>query len=186
MNERMKHLSKHDISSSTPLRDKACLPSAGAFPDGGVRLRAIRPIRYIVLHCSATREGRSLTPAALERMHRDRGFSRTGYHYYIRRDGTVHATRPLNVAGAHAKGHNAYSIGICYEGGLDRQGNPKDTRTPRQRAQLHRLVSRLREFYPSLPVYGHRDLSPDRNGDGTVDSSEWLKQCPCFDVAAEF
>lgn len=151
-----------------------------------MHLQVTRPIRCIVLHCSATREGRSLTPAALEQMHRSRGFSRTGYHYYIRRDGTVHATRPLNLAGAHAKGHNAYSIGICYEGGLDKEGKPKDTRTLPQRTQLRRLVSRLQALYPSLRVCGHRDLSPDRNGDGVVDSSEWLKQCPCFEVSAEF
>ena len=93
----------------------------------------MRKINYIVVHCSATREGCTLTSEALEAEHRRRGFRTTGYHYYIRRDGTVLGTRSLELPGAHCRGHNKYSIGICYEGGLDARGNPKDTRTPEQR-----------------------------------------------------
>lgn len=100
----------------------------------------MRKINYIVVHCSATREGHALTPEALETEHRRRGFRTTGYHYYIRRDGTVLGTRSLELPGAHCRGHNKYSIGICYEGGLDARGNPKDTRTPEQRSALHLLV----------------------------------------------
>ena len=92
----------------------------------------MRKINYIVVHCSATREGCTLTSEALEAEHRRRGFRTTGYHYYIRRDGTVLGTRSLELPGAHCRGHNKYSIGICYEGGLDARGNPKDTRTPEQ------------------------------------------------------
>ena len=87
----------------------------------------MRKINYIVVHCSATREGCTLTSEALEAEHRRRGFRTTGYHYYIRRDGTVLGTRSLELPGAHCRGHNKYSIGICYEGGLDARGNPKDT-----------------------------------------------------------
>lgn len=94
----------------------------------------MRKINYIVVHCSATREGCTLTSEALEAEHRRRGFRTTGYHYYIRRDGTVLGTRSLELPGAHCRGHNKYSIGICYEGGLDAWGNPKDTRTPEQRS----------------------------------------------------
>lgn len=94
----------------------------------------MRKINYIVVHCSATREAYVLTPEALESEHRRRGFRTTGYHYYIRRDGTVLGTRSLELPGAHCRGHNKYSIGICYEGGLDARGNPKDTRTPEQRS----------------------------------------------------
>lgn len=79
----------------------------------------MRKINYIVVHCSATREGCTLTSEALEAEHRRRGFRTTGYHYYIRRDGTVLGTRSLELPGAHCRGHNKYSIGICYEGGLD-------------------------------------------------------------------
>ncbi len=92
----------------------------------------MRKIDLIVIHCSATRKDRSLTPDDLETMHRRRGFNGTGYHYYIRKDGTVHLIRPIDRIGAHARGFNAQSIGICYEGGLDCRGCPADTRTRAQ------------------------------------------------------
>ena len=79
----------------------------------------MRTINLIVVHCSATQGNRMLSPEALDLMHRRRGFNGTGYHYYIRKDGTVHLTRPVERIGAHVKGFNANSIGICYEGGLD-------------------------------------------------------------------
>ncbi|CAK7014236.1 MAG: hypothetical protein BACD_01110 [Bacteroides rodentium] len=145
----------------------------------------MRKIDYIVVHCSATREGCTLTPEALEAEHRRRGFRTTGYHYYIRRDGTTVPTRPLELAGAHAKGYNKHSIGICYEGGLDTAGRPKDTRTPEQRSALRLLVHQLLQQFRNARVCGHRDLSPDLDGDGTVEPREWVKQCPCFDVAKE-
>ena len=89
----------------------------------------MRSINLIVVHCSATRADHALTTENLESEHRRRGFHGIGYHYYIRRDGTAVPTRPLEQIGAHAQGHNAHSIGICYEGGLDCNGHPADTRT---------------------------------------------------------
>ena len=145
----------------------------------------MRKINYLVVHCSATREGYALTPEALEAEHRRRGFRGTGYHYYIRRDGNVLGTRSLELPGAHVKGHNRYSVGICYEGGLDSLGNPKDTRTPEQRSALRLLVYQLLKQFPNARVCGHRDLSPDLDGDGTVEPREWVKQCPCFEVSKE-
>ncbi|ADV42451.1 N-acetylmuramoyl-L-alanine amidase [Bacteroides helcogenes] len=145
----------------------------------------MRKINYIVVHCSATREGHALTLQALEAEHRRRGFSTTGYHYYIRRDGTVLGTRSLELAGAHCRGHNAHSIGVCYEGGLDAEGNPKDTRTPEQRWALRLLIHQLLKQFRNARLCGHRDLSPDLDGNGTVEACEWTKQCPCFDVAKE-
>ena len=94
----------------------------------------MRSINLIVVHCSATRADHALTTEELETIHRRRGFRGIGYHYYIRRDGTVANTRPLELIGAHAKGHNAHSIGLCYEGGLDCNGHPADTRTPEQKS----------------------------------------------------
>lgn len=145
----------------------------------------MRRIDYLVLHCSATREGDSLSPEALEEAHRLRGFRCTGYHFYIRRDGTTVGTRPLKLVGAHVQGYNKHSIGICYEGGLDAAGRAADTRTSAQRSALRLLVSRLLRRFPNARVCGHRDLSPDLNGNGRVEPHEWLKQCPCFDVATE-
>ena len=146
----------------------------------------MRKIDLIVIHCSATRADRSLTPDDLEMQHRRRGFNGTGYHYYIRKDGTVHLTRPIERIGAHVKGFNSNSVGICYEGGLDAHGCPADTRTPEQRAALRLLVHQLLETFPGSRVCGHRDLSPDRYGNGEIEPEEWIKACPCFEVKAEF
>lgn len=146
----------------------------------------MRKINLLVIHCSATRADRSLTSFDLDTMHRRRGFNGTGYHYYIRRDGTLFFTRPLERIGAHAKGFNEGSVGICYEGGLDCEGRPADTRTPEQRAVLLLLVAQLLEKFPGSRVCGHRDLSPDRNGNGEIEPEEWIKSCPCFEVKKEF
>lgn len=146
----------------------------------------MRTINLIVVHCSATREDHPLSPEALDLLHRRRGFNGTGYHYYIRKDGTVLLTRPLERIGAHAKGFNAHSIGICYEGGLDSRGRPADTRTSAQRVSLCSLLHQLRERFPGCRLCGHRDLSPDLNGNGEIEPEEWIKVCPCFDVKAEF
>lgn len=132
-----------------------------------------------MVHCSATREGHALTPEALEAEHRRRGFRTTGYHYYIRRDALCSGPALWNC------GHNKHSVGICYEGGLDAMGNPKDTRTPEQRSALRLLVHQLLKQFRNARVCGHRDLSPDLDGDGTVQPREWVKQCPCFEVSKE-
>ena len=145
-----------------------------------------RMVDLIVIHCSATKETSRLTPLALDRMHRQRGFNGCGYHYYIERDGKINSMRPSEKVGAHARGYNAHSLGICYEGGLDKNGHAADTRTERQKVSLRALVKVLRQLYPTINrVVGHRDLSADRNGDGVITPDEWTKQCPCFDVANE-
>ena len=146
----------------------------------------MRIINLIVVHCSATREDSTLSPEALDLMHRRRGFNGTGYHYYIRKDGTCHLTRLLERIGAHAKDFNAHSIGICYEGGLDCRGRPADTRTLEQQAALRLLVHQLQKRFTNCKVCGHRDLSPDRNGNGEIEPEEWIKACPCFEVKEEF
>ncbi|MCR6509886.1 N-acetylmuramoyl-L-alanine amidase [Bacteroides sp. KH569_7] len=147
---------------------------------------ASRPINLIVIHCTASRCDRVLSPSDLDSLHRRRGFDGCGYHYYITRDGHTHAMRPLHRIGAHARGHNARSIGIAYEGGLLSDGTPADTRTRAQRSALRSLISRLLVLYPRSTVCGHRDLSPDLNGNGIIEPQEWLKQCPCFDASAEY
>lgn len=129
-----------------------------------------RSIELIVLHCSATRENQSFPLEAVVQCHRKRGFATIGYHYYITRDGKIHTGRPLYQEGAHATGYNRHSIGICYEGGLDARGQPKDTRTEAQRKALWELLLRLSEDYPDAFVITHRDLNPD-------------KACPCFEIS---
>lgn len=146
----------------------------------------MRKINYLIIHCSATSEDKPYTVADLQADHLLRGFHGIGYHYYIRRDGTVVNTRPIALVGAHLKGYNAHSIGICYEGGLDANGHPKDTRTPEQRTAMRLLVWQLlRRFRGEVRICGHRDLSPDLNGNGKIEPEEWVKQCPCFEVGKE-
>lgn len=129
-----------------------------------------RLINLIVVHCSATRCDRSYSLEDCRRDHLARGFANIGYHFYITRDGMVHAGRPLHQEGAHAQGFNKYSIGICYEGGLSSDGHPADTRTDAQRATLEALLTRLHTDYPKARIVGHRDLPGVK------------KDCPCFEV----
>ncbi|MBR5393672.1 MAG: N-acetylmuramoyl-L-alanine amidase [Bacteroidaceae bacterium] len=114
----------------------------------------MRKIDLIVIHCSATRENKSFPVTSLIACHQDR-FGFTGYHYYITKDGQVYQTRHENLPGAHVKHYNQHSIGICYEGGLDKDGKPKDTRTPEQKATLVALLRSLREDYPEAVILGH-------------------------------
>lgn len=145
----------------------------------------MREINLIVVHCSATRADRDFTENDLEVCHRHRGFNGAGYHFYIRKNGDIKNTRPLEKPGAHALGYNAHSIGICYEGGLDVRYRPADTRTEWQKHSLRVLIRTLLMDYPSCRVCGHRDLSPDRNGDGRISPEEWVKECPCFEVTSK-
>ena len=146
----------------------------------------MRKITELVLHCSATREGQHVTVADIDRWHRDRGFKKIGYHYVIYLDGSIHAGRDLEEVGAHVTGHNAATIGICYIGGLDAAGNPRDTRTPEQKAAIVYLLESLREKFPTARICGHRDFSPDKNGNGKIEPNEYIKACPCFDATAEY
>ena len=90
----------------------------------------------------------------------------------------------MTQPGAHVRGYNAHSLGICYEGGLDAHGHPADTRTDFQKHSLRVLVMLLLRDYPGSRLCGHRDLSPDLNGNGEIEPEEWIKECPCFDAAA--
>lgn len=153
----------------------------------------MKTIDAIIIHCSATRAGQDVRAADIDKWHKERGFACIGYNFVIDLDGTVEVGRPLNRDGAHCntdglsgKSYNKHSIGICYVGGLDENGNPADTRTPEQKQALADLVYRLINEYPIIEVLGHRDASRDINGDGKITPNEWIKQCPCFDVRAEF
>lgn len=151
-----------------------------------LRLDCIRNINLIVVHCTASRCDRRLTPDDLEAEHRRRNFKGCGYHFFISREGIIFPMRPLDRVGAHVRGFNARSIGIAYEGGLTPEGIAADTRTPDQCQSLRFLVRMLLDIYPESTVCGHRDLSPDLNGNGTIEPCEWIKQCPCFDAVQEY
>lgn len=146
----------------------------------------MRKINLIVVHCSATREGQKVTVEDITRWHKQRGFDTIGYHYVVYADGTVHEGRPITVPGAHVQGYNANSIGVCYIGGLDKNGQSKDTRTLEQKDALVLLLARLKRQFPLARICGHRDLSPDKNKNGKIEPWEWLKACPCFDASEEY
>lgn len=146
----------------------------------------MRKIDTIVIHCTASKEGVKLTVDDIRRQHKRLGWSDIGYHYVVYANGHVAEGRPVEKIGAHVSGHNATSIGIAYVGGLNKFGKAADTRTDAQKEALHNLVNALLILYPGCKVVGHRDLSPDKNGNGIIEPNEYVKMCPCFNVADEF
>ena len=140
---------------------------------GELQRRRAAGVDLLIIHCSATLPDQRVTVQDIDRWHRQRGFDCIGYHFYITVDGTIWTGRPLSQVGAHCKGYNAHSIGICYEGGLDEEGRPKDTRTLLQKAALVALINKLREIYPTADVVGHNDL-------------DLHKACPCFSAVGEY
>jgi len=141
--------------------------------------RSRRTITEIIVHCTATPEGKDYTVDDIRRCHTmpvskgGRGWSDIGYHYIIYRDGTLHEGRDVDVSGAHCTGHNSHSIGVCYVGGCATDGKtPKDTRTEEQNTSLLSLLVDLRRFYPTAKIHGHRDFA--------------AKACPSFDATKEY
>lgn len=135
-------------------------------------MREMREIDKIIIHCSATPEGRDVTVEEIDRWHKERGFTAIGYHYVITLDGQVHKGRAEEIKGAHCQGYNSKSIGICYVGGCDKNMNPKDTRTFEQIVGMNWLIDLLKKRYPNATIHGHNEFSS--------------KSCPCFDVKTEF
>ena len=128
----------------------------------------MRTITLIVIHCSAVKPDQTSSVAQIDTWHHDRGFKfGVGYHYVIRRNGEIEAGRPEWLIGAHCTNHNKYSIGVCYEGGLNARGQPADTRTPEQKSALRTLLEMLHRRYPNAVIVGHHDLNPQ-------------KACPCI------
>lgn len=135
--------------------------------------RSKRVIKEIIVHCSATAEGRDFTVEDIRRWHKQQGWSDIGYHYVIGRHGEQWKGRDVDVSGAHCEGHNRNSIGVCYIGGLDETGKKaKDTRTLQQKAVLLSLLTELKRLYPDAKIYGHRDFA--------------RKDCPSFDAKKEY
>ena len=133
----------------------------------------MRSINEIIVHCSATPEGKDFSVADITRWHKARGFRTIGYHYVIYRDGSIHVGRPLEEIGAHCVNHNRHSIGVCYIGGVASDGRtPMDTRTPEQKEALMKLLTELHARFPRASIHGHRDFA--------------AKDCPSFDATKEY
>ncbi len=132
----------------------------------------MRTINKIIVHCSATREGMAFNAIDIDRWHRQRGWNGIGYHYVVGLNGERWKGRDEKEVGAHCRGHNYDSIALCYIGGLDRFGKPKDTRTDEQKMELLGLLQELKERYPNAKIGGHCDFSS--------------KSCPCFNAKKEY
>jgi N-acetylmuramoyl-L-alanine amidase len=129
----------------------------------------MRAINRIIIHCSATPEGKDYTVDTIRKWHKQKGYSDIGYHYVIYRDGSIMKGRPLEKIGAHTVGYNTGSIGICYIGGLAKDcKTPKDTRTKEQKESLLKLVHSLKEQFPNATIHGHNEFA--------------AKACPSFNV----
>lgn len=155
-------------------------------------------IEYLVIHCTATPEGRDVSADDIHRMHTSpvsaggNGWRQVGYTDLIRLDGRIERLVANNEDGTvdsgeitnGAKGFNAISRHIVYAGGCDRSGRPRDTRTQAQKRSMAEYVRDFHRRFPWVRIVGHRDLSPDLNCNGIIEPSEWTKACPSFDVAA--
>ena len=132
----------------------------------------MRQINKIIIHCSATPEGRKTSAEEIKSWHLERGFSDIGYHYIVHLDGSISYGRKIDKIGAHSRGQNKMSIGVCYIGGLDECLDPKDTRTPQQKESLLILLKTLKKIHSKAVIYGHRDFSE--------------KACPSFNAFDEY
>ena len=133
----------------------------------------MRPLKRIILHCTATPEGKHFDVDTIRRWHvKDRGWKDIGYHYVIYLDGSVHEGRPLEQAGAHTSGHNSDSIGIVYVGGVDKNGKAKDTLNEAQETAMVNLIKSLREEHGDMSLHGHNEFA--------------AKACPSFKVNEKF
>ena len=133
----------------------------------------MRLVKEIIIHCSATREEQQVSVDTIRDWHLAKGWNDIGYHFYIDLDGTINKGRDIDKMGAHCKGHNRNSIGICYCGGVETDGKtPKDTRTQEQKDSLLNVLKTLKAMYPEAVIYSHNEFA--------------AKACPSFDATEEY
>ena len=133
----------------------------------------MRLVKEIIIHCSATREEQQVSVDTIRDWHLAKGWNDIGYHFYIDLDGTINKGRDIDKIGAHCKGHNRNSIGICYCGGVETDGKtPKDTRTQEQKDSLLNVLKTLKAMYPEAVIYSHSEFA--------------AKACPSFDATGEY
>lgn len=144
----------------------------------------MRKIKYIAVHCTAGNQKQTINDLKAE--FKRKGWKNPGYHYVISSDGTITQLLDENKVSNGVKGFNSISINVAYIGGIDERGKSVDNRTDEQKASLSSLLKHLHKKYPDALIQGHRDFSPDTNGNGIVDPWERIKDCPCFDAKDEY
>lgn len=134
----------------------------------------MRKINMIIVHCSATKPSQDIGTAEIRKFHVEKnGWEDIGYHFVIRRNGQIENGRTVEKIGAHCKGHNADSIGICLVGGIDKNGKPENNFTQNQFNSLRSLTAKLQAQFPDIQsIHGHNEFAS--------------KACPCFDVKKFF
>ena len=140
----------------------------------------MRKIKYIAVHCTAGSQKSTVNDLLAE--FRKKGWKAPGYHYVITADGKIHQLLDTEKVSNGVKGYNSVTVNIAYTGGMD----GVDNRTDEQKKSLIILLKLLRKRYPDAVIQGHRDFSPDLNGNGKIEKSEWIKMCPSFDAKTEY
>ncbi len=131
----------------------------------------MRKINKVIIHCSATLPDMDIGAAEINQWHKEKGWKGIGYHYVIRRNGVIEKGRDIDQVGAHCANQNAHSIGICYIGGVNKQGEPEDNRTPEQKLRMQQLTKSLAVVLGKMQVCGHNRFSN--------------KACPSYNVEQE-
>ena len=140
----------------------------------------MRKIKYIAVHCTAGSQKATVNDLLAE--FKRKGWKAPGYHYVTTADGKIHQLLDTEMVSNGVKGYNSVTVNIAYTGGMD----GVDNRTDEQKKSLVTLLKILRKRYPDAVIQGHRDFSPDLNGNGKIEKSEWIKMCPSFDAKTEY
>ena len=144
----------------------------------------MRQIKRIFVHCTAGSQRQ--TVAGLQAEFKRKGWKNPGYHYVVLANGEIKQLLDDSKISNGVKGYNSTAVNVAYTGGIDADGKAVDNRTDAQKKSLRGLLKILRSRYPGAEILGHRDISPDTNGNGIVDPWERIKECPCFDAKAEY
>lgn len=144
----------------------------------------MRTIERIFVHCTAGSQKQTIEDLKAE--FKERGWKHPGYHYAVMPSGRIEQMLPEEEISNGVQGYNSTSINVAYIGGIDGNGKAVDNRTSEQKKSLVDLLKQLRQRYPKARIMGHRDISPDKNGNGIIDPWERIKECPCFDAITEY
>lgn len=144
----------------------------------------MRKIERIFVHCTAGSQRQTVNDLQTE--FKRKRWKHPGYHYVVQADGTISQLLDEQLVSNGVKGYNSTSVNVAYMGGIDSEGKATDNRTDAQKESLRKLLKLLKGRYPDAKILGHRDISPDTNGNGVVDTWERIKECPCFDAITEY